>query len=103
MAPTIVTGRTDLDNARTWMGLTSTVHHDLYRERDQHRVISNIVSGGAASAVLRSACSQGVAMPWIDKASLIVAVVTALGFAVTLIGAACAIVGKAMVHQMLVG
>ncbi len=42
-------------------------------------------------------------MPWIDKASLIVAVAVALGLAMTLIGAAVAVVGQAMVRQWLVG
>lgn len=41
-----------------------------------------------------------VAMPWIDKASLIIAF-AALGLALALIGSAVAIVGRAVIHQLL--
>lgn len=40
-------------------------------------------------------------MPWIDKASLMIAI-AALGLAIALICAAAAIVGHAVVHQLLI-
>ena len=41
-----------------------------------------------------------LAMPWIDKASLIIAL-AAIGLALALVGSAVAVVGRALIHQLL--